>query len=175
MKPRRIRTIGFSAGGYAAILFGHLLSADAIYACGAELALGAPQYPSARWYPEQAYDPAYRDLRPFLPRLRGRIALFYAAYDPIEFRAIQAVQEAGLDNLALVADFHPCGTAVPLKPLLQAAGPVLPVSRTGSLLHPAVYDDAAVERIATAYEAFADGDLARSEPLLERRRWPMTR
>ena len=168
VKPRRIRTIGFSVGGYAAILFGHLLSADVIYACGAELALGAPQYPSARWYPEQVYDPAYRDLRPFLPRLRGRIALFYPAYDPIAFRAIQAAREAGLDNLGLVTDFHPGVFAVPLPPLLQAEGLVLPVARTGSSLHRARYDDAAVERIATAYEALADGGLARSEPLLER-------
>jgi hypothetical protein len=165
VKPTRLRFLGFGSAGYAAILLGHLLAADVVYAFAPEIVLGIPQYRSARCY-RPGFHPLYSDIRPLLRGLGDRVAIVYPAYDPAGFRMLQFVREAGVENVALGVDFHPGGLAVPLDVAMLAEETPPPARRLTRIEHPGTYTDVALERIAAAYEAGADGDLARSEPLL---------
>lgn len=165
VKPTRLRFFGFGTAAYAAILFGHLLAADAIYAFAPEIVLGIPQYRSARRY-KPGFHPIHRDLRPYLRGLADRLAIVYPAYEPMDFRMLQWVREAGVGNVALAADFHPAGLSARLDLMLSAEETPLPAERIVRFVHPEPYDAAATERVATAYESWADRDFARSERLL---------
>ncbi len=106
-----IRTIGRGAGGHAAVLFGHLLDADAIHAIAPELILDS----------EVDSGSAYADLRRFLPALAPRLALICPAYDPEGYRTLQAGRTAGVSRLAMTADFHPAALGVLIERLFGAA------------------------------------------------------
>jgi hypothetical protein len=168
LRATRIRIIGFSGAAYGAILFGHLLSADAIHAVGPELMLGRPRYRSHQWYTRREYHPLYRDLRPFLPGLARRIALYYPAYDPMEFRSLQEARAAGITNIGMTADFHP-GSHAPDRAALSGGPELLvPVSQVNAHPYEQPFEDDTVEHLATAYEAATDGDYDTSIALLRR-------
>ena len=166
LRPTRLRVVGFSAGAYGALLFGHLLSADAITAIAGDFVLGRPQYRSHLWYEARSYHPAYRDLRPFLPAMAPRLALLYPAYDPIDFRAVQEARAAGLANMAMCADFHPAENGVKMAAILAGPETLVPIERFNPYPYPDPFDDATVEQLAAAHEALAERDYARSAGLL---------
>ena len=166
LRPTRIRTLGVSSGGYGAIVYGHLLGADAIHAIAPEIVLGLPQYRSALWFKQPRYDPAHRDLRPFLPALNARLSIVYPAYEPLDYRMLQACRTAGLDHLALTADFHPGGNGALVDRVFGAAPALVPPAAMIVRRYELHYDDATIERIAIAHEAMIERDYARSGALL---------
>ena len=105
----RIRTMGISMGAYAALLFGHLVGAEAIYACAPRLTLGRPSCRSWRWNRARVYHPAHRDLSVLLPGLVPRASLVFPAFDIMDHHDIVlAMRAVGPGRVRLVRAFHPC-------------------------------------------------------------------
>ena len=163
--PTRVRTVGLGSGGYAAVLYGHLLGADAIHAVAPELVLGLPQYRSARFIKERRHDPNFRDLRPLLPALNPRLSVVFPAYEPVGYRMLQLCRAGGLEHLALTADFHPGGHGAPVGRVFGAAAALVPPAMMVVRQYP-MRDAEEIERIAVAHEALIERDYARSGALL---------
>jgi hypothetical protein len=101
-----LRVIGLSAGASAAIVYGHLLGADAVISVAPEIELGIPGYRSHGWNPVKCYDPVWRNTAPLLPQLGRRLGVVFPAWDVSEFRSLQAVMDVPDVNLTLVPDMH---------------------------------------------------------------------
>lgn len=154
----RIRTMGVSMGGYAALLFGHLAKAAAIYACAPRLTLGRAECRSWRWNRARVYHPVHRDLGPVLPGLAARSSLVFPAFDIMDHHDIVlALRGMGAERVRLVRDFHPCETGFDWAAILAARGPIgFADGILGGAEHgfAAGLDDLA--RLAKAYTAVVD-------------------
>jgi pimeloyl-ACP methyl ester carboxylesterase len=104
-----IRAIGVSMGGYAALLFGQLLSVDHIISVGPEIVIGEPHDRSFIWYEEKIYDPRYRDLSGILKDIGARGIIVFAAYDVADFVHIARAQAADCLNVIYLHAFHTGG------------------------------------------------------------------
>ena len=155
----RIRTMGVSMGGYAALLFGHLAGADAVYACAPRLSLGRPECRSWRWNRARVYHPVHRDLVPLLPGLAARACLVFPAFDIMDCHDIVlALGGVGAARMRLVRDFHPCGDGLDWAAILASPEPVgFADSILGCPEHGFAAEAADFARLARAYTAVADG------------------
>lgn len=104
-----VRAIGVSMGGYAALLFGHLLEADRIIAVGPEIVIGEPHDRSFIWSAAKFYDPRYRDLSGVLKAVAGRAQIVFPAYDIADFIHIRQAQAAGCVPIIYLHAFHSGG------------------------------------------------------------------
>lgn len=100
----RLVTVGNSAGGYAAILFGHLLGADKVVAFSPQTVLsaegrrkmGETRWPQLDYIAEHTRTPQYLDLLDVLASLDlGRppmpISIYYSDADPLDARHVDPI------------------------------------------------------------------------------------
>ncbi len=115
-----VRAIGVSMGGYAALLFGHLLSADCIISVGPEIVIGVPHDRSFIWYEEKFFDPCYRDLSAILKAADARARIVFPAYDVADFLHIRCAQEASCPQIIYLHAFHTGGQWLDWPKILAA-------------------------------------------------------
>jgi hypothetical protein len=121
-RPKTIRTIGSSMAAYAALLYGHLLGADAIYVSGPLLRLGDEFCRSSEWYHDKQYDPPYQDITPLIPSLLHRSRIVFPLFELFEYRQIAAFLDYGLDQLYFCNEFHPAFEAFNWASIIQSSG-----------------------------------------------------
>ena len=117
----RIRTFGASMGGYAALLFGMLIEADAVYAAAPLIVLGQEGCRSLTWNEVKVYDPAYRSLVPYLPRLAGKANVVFPLYSPFEYSQISAYLSSEDSKPMFVHDFHPGAMALDWAKIMRSS------------------------------------------------------
>ncbi len=154
----RIRTMGISMGGYAALLFGHLAGADAVHACAPRITLGRAECRSWRWNRARVYHPEYRDLCAILPGLAARASLVFPAFDIMDHHDIVlALRAVGPGPVRLLRGFHPCEDGFDWAAILATPEPLgFADAILGRAEHgfAAGFDDLA--RLARAYTAVAN-------------------
>jgi len=155
----RIRTMGVSMGGYAALLFGQLVGAEAIYACAPRLSLGRAECRSWRWNRARVYHPVHRDLSAVLPGLAPRARLVFPAFDIMDHHDIVlAMGGVGAGQVRLVRDFHPCEGGLDWAAILASPAPLgFADAILGCAEHGFAAEAADLARLARAYTAVADG------------------
>lgn len=166
MQPNRLRIFGLSAGGYAALVFGHLLSADAVVAISPEVVLGKPLYRSQRWFPNAIYNPDFQDVTRLVEGLGARLALVYPAYDPLDYEMIRLCRERRPANMAFVPHFHPGAACIDVGAFIRAGAELPAFSNLLVQDYDFRYDDAAIASAIRAYESIMTRDYASSLPLL---------
>jgi hypothetical protein len=166
LQPRRVRAIGASAGGYGALVFGHMLSADHVVSIGPEVILGNPYYRSARWFPNPVYNPDFRDVTPMVRALGQRLALVFPAYDPLDYEMIRACREQDPAHMAYTPTFHPGFSCVDLGRLAKSDAPPPAMEDIVVQRFDFHYDDAAIRKTARAYEHIMDREYTTSLGLL---------
>ncbi len=107
LAPRTIRTHGSSMGGYAALLFGHLLGADGVYTTAPQVRLGNPYCRSWEWNRARVYHARWRDLTPVLASMIDRTRILFPVGEIFEYDHVAAFEAAGLDKLYFVQGGHP--------------------------------------------------------------------
>ena len=166
MQPNRLRIFGLSAGGYAALVFGHLLSADAVVAISPEVVLGKPLYRSQRWFPNAIYNPDFQDVTRLVEGLGARLALVYPAYDPLDYEMIRLCRERRPANMAFVPHFHPGAACIDVGAFIRAGAELPAFANLLVQEYDFRYDDAAIASAIRAYESIMTRDYASSLPLL---------
>ena len=125
LSPRTVVTAGCSMGGYAALLFGALLGADAMLAFGPETLLKLPGSRSGGWtrhLPESPYD----DLLPILAQRPGggRVSILAGEADVIDLQcAVRVRHLPGVEARTLRGSGHEVAETLhragALRPLLE--------------------------------------------------------
>jgi len=153
-QPTVVRTMGESMGGYAALLFGHLLGADAIYASGPFARLGEPYCLSLEWYRGAKYDPRYQDISGLLANIRTRSCVVFPIYELFEYLQIPHFSDWSERNLFYCGDFHPGGSAIDWDAVIASDQPLgFEGGFTRKPRHPLVYTRAHIECGRKAYIA----------------------
>ena len=166
MQPSRLRIFGLSAGGYAALVFGHLLSADAVLAISPEVVLGKPLYRSERWFPNAIYNPDFQDVTPIIEGLGARLALVYPAYDPLDYEMIRLCRERRPASMAFVPHFHPGLACIDVGAFVRAGAGLPALADVLVQQYDFRDDDAAIASAVRAYESIMNRDYATSLPQL---------
>ena len=131
MFPSRITCIGVSAGGYAALLFGHLLKADTVHAIGPQVVLHEQWgiehndptiYGSAAQlnYAGLAPENDFRDLPKILSSYNGKTKYFIHVGKNCQQDLNHAEELVGCSGMELV--LHPCPAHACAGPLLRDSG-----------------------------------------------------
>ena len=166
VRPRQLRIFGLSAGGYAAIVFGHLLGADAIYAIAPEVVLGKQYYRSRKWFPNPVYHPLYADTTGLIGTLGARLTLIFPAYDPIDYEMIRLCLEQQPAHIGFTATFHPGQNCIDIPRLCDAGTALLPLHDIILQEFDFRYDAAAIATVVRAYEAIEERRHANSLGML---------
>jgi hypothetical protein len=152
------RMIGASMGAYAALLFGHLLDADAIYAFSpvlrpGHLALGQRTQ--------------FRDVSPLLPGLLPRTVLTFGAFELSEYQFLLPCLQAGTraGDVAFLADFHPGLLSLRL-PTLFASPEAVPAAALVAAPYRSGLDAADVGMLAALMDTLAQRDHAGAAAVL---------
>lgn len=75
----KVVTVGSSAGGFMAILFGCLLNAEAIYAFSPQISLEIyNKYHPIRYFDKYRVEQQYMDLKQLINEYKGTLYFFYA-------------------------------------------------------------------------------------------------
>jgi hypothetical protein len=155
---RYVRMIGLSAGGTAAIIFGHLLEADAVIAVAPEIQLGIPGYRSYDWNPEKQYHKRFRDTAPLLRFLGQRLSLVFPAWDMSDYRHIHSAMQDGAARLLLVPDMHSGASQLDWRRILAAQNAVDIAEMTLNGLYDWQFDLEDVWRGVAGFEAIGRAD-----------------
>ncbi|MHB8885588.1 MAG: alpha/beta fold hydrolase [Methylovirgula sp.] len=149
----KVRAIGGSMGGYAALLFGHLVSADLIIAVGPEIMLGEAHDRSFIWYEEKIYDPRYREVSAVLAALGARARIVFPAYDVSDFQHIGRAQKIEGPEILYLPSFHTGGQLLDWPKILAAGCDI--AFPQGFTAHPSFDLDYGPAALAEATAAFA--------------------
>lgn len=102
---RNVVTVGSSAGGYMAILFGYLLKAKSIYTFSPQISLYEyNKWHSINYYDEYVNDPSiniYMDLRQYMSKFEGKIYYITPYYCPEDKAQLDCLKECSIPNLKL--------------------------------------------------------------------------
>lgn len=164
VQPASVRMFGFSSGASGAMIYGHLLGADAVYAFGGEIRLGHPKYRSHQWSTAKSYHPIYGNMRHYLQGLGRRLCLVYSAYEPMEYKSIGEAMDGGARRLLFTPSLHPGGGCVN-GDLWQATTPLSADSGVVTPLYPFRNSRAEIDQIRQAYELTIDADYGAAQGL----------
>ena len=166
-RPNTVRTIGGSMGGYAALLFGHLLSADAVYCTGPFVRLGEPFCRSVEWYKGAHFDPKFQDISRPLPSLRSRCAVVFPVYDFFDYHQMQYFAEWPLRHLFYCPGLHPGGGSMDWDAVMASERPLtFDDGITKGRRYPLIYSLPQMERIWDAYGAIRRREHSRALRLI---------